>query len=145
MARHVDKAIVLHRGALRAKYGADGLAAIRDALARMAEADRAREISSRIIAVDRAGTMKGLGGPTVADPTDAMAVKAAIDAAADAVTAHYVMLVGAPDVLAPATPAQPHQRRGPGRPERPPLCLPRAGQRRPRRLRRTGAGGWSPA
>ena len=99
MARHVDKAIVLHRGALRAKYGADGLAAIRDALARMAEADRAREISSRIIAVDRAGTMKGLGGPTVADPTDAMAVKAAVDAAADAVTAHYVMLVGAPDVL----------------------------------------------
>jgi Peptidase family C25 len=99
MARHVDKAIICHRGALRAKYGADGLAAIRAALGRMAEADRAREISSRLIAIDRAGTMKGLRGPTVTDPTDAMAVKGAVDAAADGVTAHYVMLLGAPDVL----------------------------------------------
>ena len=98
MARHVDKVVILHRGALRAKYGAEGFAAIRDALARMAEADRAREISSRIIAIDRERTMRGLGGPTVVDPSDAMAVKAAVDAAADAVTAHYVMLLGAPDV-----------------------------------------------
>ncbi len=99
MARHVDKVVILHRGALRVKYGAEGFAAIRDALARMAEADRAREISSRIIAIDRERTMRGLGGPTVVDPSDAMAVKAAVDAAADAVTAHYVMLLGAPDVL----------------------------------------------
>ena len=99
MARHVDKAIILHQGALRAKYGADGLATIRAALDRMAEADRAREISSRLVAIDRAGTMKGLGGPTVSDATDAMAVKAAVDAAADGVTAHYVMLLGAPDVV----------------------------------------------
>jgi hypothetical protein len=99
VARHVDKAIIVHLGALRAKYGVDGLAAVRAALGRMAEADRARTISSRLIAIDRASTMQGLGGPTVADPTDAMAVKAAVDAAAEGVTAHYVMLLGAPDVV----------------------------------------------
>jgi hypothetical protein len=99
MARHADKATIVHLGALRAKYGAAGLAAIRAALTRMAEADRAREISSRLVAIDRASTMKGLGGPTVPDPTDAPVVKAAVDAAAEALTAHYVMLLGAPDVV----------------------------------------------
>ncbi|MGI8759494.1 MAG: hypothetical protein ACR2K0_09340 [Acidimicrobiales bacterium] len=99
MARHADKAIIVHWGALKTKYGAAGVAALKAALQRMATADQARAISSRVIAIDRAGTMNGLGGPTVTDPTDAMAVKAAVDAAAVGVSAHYVMLLGAPDVL----------------------------------------------
>jgi hypothetical protein len=79
----VDKRIILHLGAQRAKHGADGLVAIRAALDRMTEADRAREMSSRLI---RHGSRRHDGGrraPTVSDPTDAMAAKEAVDDAAD--------------------------------------------------------------
>jgi hypothetical protein len=99
MARHADKAIIVNLSALRAKYGAAGLASIRAALARMADADRARGLSTRLVAVDRAVTMDSVHGPTVRDPADAPTVKAAVDAAAAAVTAHYLLLLGAPDVL----------------------------------------------
>ena len=99
MARHADKAIIVNLSALRAKYGAAGLASIRAALARMTDADRARGLSTRLVAVDRAATMDSVHGPTVRDPTDAPTVKAAVDAAAAAVTAHYLLLLGGPDVL----------------------------------------------
>ena len=99
MARHADKAIILNLSALRAKYGAAGLASIRAALARLADADRSRGLSTRVVAIDRTVTMDSVRGPTVRDPSDAPTVKAAVDAAAGAVTAHYVMLLGAPDVL----------------------------------------------
>ena len=99
MARHADKAIIVNLSALRAKYGPAGLASIRAALARMTDADRARGLSTRLVAVDRTATMDSVHGPTVRDPTDAPTVKAAVDAAAAAVTAHYLLLLGGPDVL----------------------------------------------
>ena len=99
MAKHADKAVVLNLSALRAKYGPAGVATIRAALKRMVAADRARQISTRLVALDRASTMKGFHGPAVADPTDAPAVKAAVDAVAAGLTAHYVLLLGAPDVI----------------------------------------------
>ena len=99
MAKHSDKAVVVNLGALRTKYGAAGLKVIQAALQRMVAADRARSLSTRVVQVDRASTMNGLHGPTVTDPTDAPTVKAAVDAVAKAITPHYVVLLGAPDVL----------------------------------------------
>ena len=128
MARHADKAIIVNLSALRAKYGAVGLASIRAALARMTDADRARGLSTRLVAVDRTVTMDSVHGPTVRDPADAPAVKAAVDAAAAGVTAHYLLLLGAPGRAAAAAAAQPDRRRGPLGAQRPALRLRAARQ-----------------
>jgi hypothetical protein len=99
MARHVDKVIMTHRAALQAKYGAGGYRRIRAALRELAATDRGRGLSSRVLLLDDARAMKALDGKPAEDPDDAPAVKDAVDAAAAALTPHYVLLLGAPDVI----------------------------------------------
>lgn len=53
-----DKIIVAHAGALKAKYGAAGLAKIRSALKAMA-ADARRGLSSKVVAIDSAAILFG--------------------------------------------------------------------------------------
>lgn len=100
MARHVDLLVIVNRGALTAKYGGAGAGTIRAALDRFGAAARARQTSVRVIAIDRTATMRSLGGSVVTSPTDHAATKAAIDAACTATTPHYVLLLGAPDLIA---------------------------------------------
>jgi Peptidase family C25 len=99
MARHVDKLVVLNRAALRVKYGSGGYEKVRAALRDLAESDRARGLSSRALAIDDGRSMRSLGGHVVSDPGDAVAAKEAVDAAATALTPHFLVLVGAPDVI----------------------------------------------
>ncbi|MDT9000715.1 hypothetical protein RQP53_15675 [Paucibacter sp. APW11] len=94
----MDKAVVIHRAALKAKYGAAALGKIEATLAALVKADKKRGIDSMVIAVDQAATMKPYGLAVPAKP-DARRLKAAIDAIAAKAAPHYWLLIGAPDVL----------------------------------------------
>ena len=100
MARHADEPVVLNRPALRAKYGSGGYQKVRAALRDLSASDRARGLSSRVLVIDDGRSMRSSGGTAVSDPGDAFAAKKAVDAAASALTPHFLVLSGAPDVLA---------------------------------------------
>jgi hypothetical protein len=57
-----DKLIVSHRAALKAKYGAAGLAQIQEAVRALIAADRQRGIRSRLVFLDDAAQLKKMGG-----------------------------------------------------------------------------------
>jgi hypothetical protein len=99
MAQHVDKVIVTRRAGLKAKYGAVGYRRIREALRRLVIADQARGLRSQVLPLDDNRAMRALGGKPVDDPDDTAGLKDAVDAAANALTPHYLLLLGAPDVL----------------------------------------------
>lgn len=82
------KLIITDRTRMRAKYGQSGWTKIRAAVRTLIAADRARGIATKVVLID---------GATAA------AVKQRVDAAfATATPPDYVMLLGAPDVLAQA-------------------------------------------
>lgn len=93
------KVVLTNIGALKAKYGASGTARISAAVSALAAADRARGITTRLIALDSAAAMKKLGGRPVAQAQDLAAVKAAVDAVCKKLSPDYVMLLGAWDVV----------------------------------------------
>ena len=95
-----DKLIVSNQGALRQKYGRAGLSRIRTALDRMIAADRRRGLKTRVLYLDDAGAMRARHAPVVTDPVDYAATKAAVDAVFRAESPDYLMLLGAPDVVA---------------------------------------------
>ena len=95
----MDKLVVIHRGALRAKYGASGLKKIDAALAKLVRQDKKRGIDTTLVAVDLASEMNPLRAPVVPAKPDARSLKAAIDALAKARQPHYFVLLGGPDVL----------------------------------------------
>jgi len=95
----MDKLVVIHRGALRTKYGASGLKKIDAALAKLVRQDKKRGIDTTLVAVDLASEMKPLRAPVVPAKPDARSLKAAIDALAKARQPHYFVLLGGPDVL----------------------------------------------
>jgi hypothetical protein len=95
-----DKLIVSNRAALRRKYGGAGLARIRAALERLVAADRKRGLATRVVYVDDANAMRAHRAPVVTDPIDYAATKAAVDAVFRARTPDYLVLLGAPDVVA---------------------------------------------
>ncbi|MET0209004.1 MAG: hypothetical protein ABW220_08165 [Burkholderiaceae bacterium] len=94
----MDKLVILHRAALRAKYGAAGLAKVEAALKTLVAADKRRGVDTSMVAVDLASEMKPYGAAVSARP-DAKALKTAIDALYKARTPHYVLLLGGPDLL----------------------------------------------
>ncbi|WP_343630108.1 hypothetical protein [Roseateles sp.] len=95
----MDKLIVLHRAALRAKYGAQALTKIDTALKALVKADAKRGIDTRVIAADLAATMKPFGVAPLPTPATARALKTVIDALAKARNPHYLVLIGGPDLL----------------------------------------------
>lgn len=94
----MDKLVIKHGAALRAKYAAAGLAKVDAALKTLVSADRKRGIETVVLDVSLASAMKPYGTAVPAKP-DARALKAAIDAVATAVRPHYILLLGAQDVL----------------------------------------------
>ena len=94
-----DKVIVTHRAALRAKYGAAGLAKIRTALRRLMASDAQRGIRSRLVFLDDAAQLKKMGGSPATQAGSAAQAKAAIDAVFGAMQPAYLMILGAPDVV----------------------------------------------
>ncbi|MCC7328378.1 MAG: hypothetical protein IT521_16395 [Burkholderiales bacterium] len=95
-----DKLIVSNRGALRRKYGASGLARIGSALTRLVAADKKRGLVTRVLYLDDTRAMRARRATAVAEPDDYAATKAAIDALFQAESPDYLMIVGAPDVVA---------------------------------------------
>lgn len=94
-----DKVIVTHRGALRAKYGAKGVAAITTAVKDLVTADKNRGIKTSIVYLDDATAMKKLGAPLLESANDPRTAKDAIDGVFKALTPDYLMILGAPDVV----------------------------------------------
>ena len=95
----MDKLVITHRAALRAKYGAAALARIDAALKALTAADKRRGVDTQILAVDLASAMKPFGAAAVPARPDAKSLKTAIDAIARARQPHYLVLLGGPDVL----------------------------------------------
>jgi hypothetical protein len=94
-----DKIILTQRGALLAKYGAAGVAKVDAALAALVKADARRGLTTAVYALDDAAQLKPLGAKAVTRPDNARAVKAAIDKLCLKLAPHYVLLLGAGDVL----------------------------------------------
>jgi hypothetical protein len=95
-----DKIIVTNRTALQAKYGAAGFAKIKAAVQNLIQADAGRSIQSRLIFLDSAVDMRRYRGVPVTDPTSSRQNKNAVDAVFKKTNPDYLMILGAPDVVA---------------------------------------------
>lgn len=95
----VDKLLLSHRGALQAKYQAAGFKKVEAALKALVKADAKRGLTSQVIYLDDALALKPLGAKAMTKAGDARQAKAAIDALYAALAPHYLVLIGAPDVL----------------------------------------------
>ena len=93
-----DKIVVSHAGALKAKYGAPGLARIREALDRLVAADAKRGFATCVVFIDRANDMRPYRKPA-GFPATAREAKAAVDAIYAADRPDYLVLLGAQDVV----------------------------------------------
>ena len=94
-----DKVIVTNEGALRQKYGAAGWRAIAKAIKALIAADKKRGLNTRLVALDRAATMKRLGGRAVNSVMDCRANKEAIDAIYTKLDPDYLLILGSLDVV----------------------------------------------
>jgi hypothetical protein len=95
----VDKIIVSNGGALAAKYNKAGVASIRAALAALIASDKKRGITTTIVHLDDAATMKKFGAPPVSRVNDYRANKVAIDAVFKKLKPDYIMILGSTDVV----------------------------------------------
>jgi Peptidase family C25 len=94
----VDKIVVSCADALIDKYGAEGLAKIREALDAMVEADAKRHINTRVVFADRHRDM-GAYGHRIDGAATPKTMKAAVDAIYAIDKPDYIMLLGAWDVV----------------------------------------------
>lgn len=94
------KVVVSNKSALRAKYRNSGWKKIEAALGALVAADAKRGIDTEIVFLDMKRAMKGLGAPAVSDAAEPEQDKRAIDAVAAAREPAYLMILGAPDVVA---------------------------------------------
>jgi hypothetical protein len=94
-----DKIIVTNLGALKKKYGANGLTKIRAAVKALISADKARGLQTRLIALDRASDMKKVHGSRVSAADNCQQNKKAIDAIYAALRPDYLLILGAIDVI----------------------------------------------
>jgi hypothetical protein len=94
----IHKVIVTNAGALRAKYGT-GFARVRSALTALAASDRARGLTSKVVAIDSVADMKAVRGKPVASARDQRGAKAAIDALCRQYQPDYLVILGAGDVV----------------------------------------------
>ena len=93
-----NKVIVTHAGALKTKYGSQGLSQIRAGLGAMVAADGERAITTRVVAIDSARDMARFSKPT-GTPATTREAKAAIDTIYAREQPDYIMILGAPDVI----------------------------------------------
>ncbi len=94
-----DKVIVTNRTAMLRKYGTKGAAAVVKALKALLAADKKRGISTRVVFLDDAATMKKLKGKAVTNAADPRQAKGAVDAVFRGLDPDYLMILGAPDVV----------------------------------------------
>ena len=94
-----DKVIVSNRKPLVSKYGSDGFDKIENALAKLVAADDNRGIRSKILYLDDKRSMKQMHARPVMKALDPRQNKQAIDAVFKFSNPHYLMILGAPDVV----------------------------------------------
>ena len=94
----LDKVIVTNLSALRSKYGAR-YAEVRAAVNGLIAADRARGLTTRLVAIDSAPDMRRAGGLAVPNASSQRGAKAAVDAIFARYSPDYVLILGAPDVV----------------------------------------------
>src|SRR3954470_52612 len=94
----IDKIVISCADAFIDKYGAEGLAKIREALDAMAEADAKRHITTKVVFADRHRDM-GPYGHRINGSATPKTMKAAVDAIYAAEKPDYIMLLGAWDVV----------------------------------------------
>ena len=125
----IDKVIVTNVSALRAKYGAKYAqvqAAARDLIA----ADKARGLTTRLVAIDSAAYMKRVHGTAVTNASDQRGAKAAVYVIHAFYWPYYILILGAPDGTQPIPlPLRNEQDRGRCIP--PPLQWERPGEGTP--------------
>ena len=101
-----DKVIVTNVNALKNKYGTAGWTAIRSAIRSLVVADKKRGVTTKLVAIDDATTMKKLKVPPVTAVSNCQQNKVAIDAVFTAFDPDYLMILGATDVI----PSSGHQK-----------------------------------
>ena len=94
-----SKIVVTNCGALQAKY-LRHYKRVREAIDALIKADVDRGITTRLVALDDGPTMRRLGGAPVLDPEDHRGNKAAIDAVWTGNRPDYIVIIGAPDIVA---------------------------------------------
>jgi hypothetical protein len=94
-----DKIIVTNRKALLKKYGTKGFAMIQNALTELIAADNKRGIKSKVVYLDDQASMKKLSDKAVISTSDRRGNKKAIDAVFKFFNPHYLMILGASDVV----------------------------------------------
>jgi hypothetical protein len=94
-----EKIIVSNRKALTKKYGSKGFAAIRKALNTLVASDKKRGIKSKVVYLDDKAAMKKVNGEAVKNHLNPRQNKEAIDAVFKFFDPHFLMIVGAPDVV----------------------------------------------
>jgi hypothetical protein len=99
MAKVVDKVVLTNVRALKTKYGVPGLRTIQSAITALIQADKARGLETKLIALDDATAMGALSAPAVTDPGDPKQNKSAIDAVYRALAPDYLMILGSTDVI----------------------------------------------
>lgn len=94
-----DKAIITNLTALKNKYGATGVRAIKSAVRDLIAADKERGLKTVLVALDDVAAMKKLSAPPVTNAQDPKENKKAIDGIYRALTPDYLMILGAIDVI----------------------------------------------
>lgn len=94
-----DKVIITNLSALKEKYRASGVMAIKKAIRSLIAADKKRGLNTTLVALDDAKQMEKLNAPAVKAPADAKQNKRAIDGVYQASRPDYLMLLGATDVI----------------------------------------------
>jgi hypothetical protein len=99
MPAKFQKVIVTNVGALKKKYGAAGWKQLQTALNGLIAADKARGMSTTVVALDSATDMRRVKGRPVKDAGNPKQAKAAIDSVYKALAPEYLMILGAVDVV----------------------------------------------
>src|SRR3712207_538294 len=94
-----DKVIVTNPAALRAMYGAAGVASIKEAVAVLVAAARKRGLQTTLVALDDAAAMKKLKAAPVTNAGSPAQNKRAVDGVYKALAPDFLMILGATDVV----------------------------------------------
>jgi hypothetical protein len=94
-----DKIIVTNREALLKKYGKKGFGTIRKTLTVLEATEKKRGIKSSVVYLDNETIMKKMGSRSVTNFSDPRENKQAIDTVFKFFSPHYLMILGATDVV----------------------------------------------
>ncbi len=99
MPEKIDKVLVTNVSALKKKYKAAGWSAIKKGIRELVKADKARGLTTQLVALDDPVAMQKLAATAVVQTTDPQQNKLAIDGVYRALQPDYLVILGSPDVV----------------------------------------------